>query len=274
MKGSNNYDMDKLLEKISTLEKENNELLRFKLNHLEEENKILKKNNEILTENIKKQGNQIMKLSSEINELKKNILKSPQNAKNQKNTEINPPKKSENSKIFEEPFEYELIYKEISSRLNKQVKNLKILYKASKDGDSPNIFHNKCDDILNTVCIYKSSKNRRFGGFTAQKWNSALGEYVNDKNAFLFSLDKKKIYPINPRKFAIFCSPNCGPSFGGEMCEIEVFGNEFLKKKKSAKTIESEGNSYNYFKDENALSEDGKGEGLELVEIEVYEVIL
>lgn len=274
MKESQNYDIDKLLEKISFLEKENNELLHFKVNHLEEENIILKKNNAILTENIKVQGNQIKELSSEINEIKKNILKNPKNVMKQKNIEIKHPAKSENKKIFEEPFEYELICKAISSRLNKQVKSFKILYIASKDGDNPKIFHDKCDDILNTLCIYKSSKNRRFGGFTTQKWNSALGEYIKDMNAFLFSLDKKKIYPIKTRKCAIFCSPNCGPCFGGEMCEIEVFGNEFLNKKKSAKTIESEGNSYNYFEDENALSEDGKGEGLELEEVEVYEVII
>jgi hypothetical protein len=274
MKDFKKYDIDKLLQKISDLEKENNELLHFKVNRLEEENIILKKNNVILTEDIKTQGNQIMKLSSEISEIKKMILKNPQNVMKKKNAEIKPATICEDNKILEYPFEYELISKAISSRLNKQVKNLKILYIASQDGDNPKIFHDKCDDIINTLCIYKSSKNRRFGGFTTQKWNSSLGEYIIDINAFLFSLDKKKIYPINPRKCAIFCSPNCGPSFGGEMCEIEVFGNEFLNNKKSTKTIESEGKSYIYNEDENALSEDGKGEGLELVEVEVYEVIL
>ena len=272
MNDCNNYDINKLLEKINLLEKENKELLNFKIKRLEEENNILRKNNVILTENIKTQGDQIMKLTSEIDEIKKNILKNPQNVINQKKTEIKPLSKNEIELIL--PIEYELIYKAISSRLNKQVKNLKILYKASKDGDSPKIFHDKCDDIINTLCIYKSKKNRRFGGFTTQKWNSASGEYIKDKNSFLFSLDKKKIYPNNPRKCAIFCSPNCGPSFGEELCEIEVFGNEFLNNKKSTKTIESEGKSYIYNEDEIALSEDGKGEGLELVEVEVYEVIL
>ena len=264
-----NYDIAKLLEKINLLEKENNELLHSKVKHLEEENIILRKNNAILTEKIKMQGNQFEELSLSINEIKKAIIKNPQKAMNQKNSEIKLPEKSEIKSI-----EYELIYKEISSKLKKQVKNLKILYKASKDGDCPKIFHKNCDDIKNTLCIYESKKNRRFGGFTTQKWNSALGEYIKDMNAFLFSLDKKKIYPNNPLKCAIFCSPNCGPSFGGEMCEIEVFGNKFLNNKNSVKTIESEGNSYNYYEDENALSEDGKGEGLELIEIEVYEVIL
>lgn len=268
----NNYDIAKLLEKINLLEKENNEILQFKVKQLEEENIILRKNNAILTEKLKVQGNQIEKLSLGINEIKKDIIKNLQKNMNQKNSEIKPPSKSENKQNL--PIEYELIYKEISSRLKKQVKSLKILYKASKDGDCPKIFHKNCDDIINTLCIYESKKNRCFGGFTTQKWNSSLGEYIKDMNAFLFSLDKKKIYPNNPRKCAIFCSPNCGPSFGGEMCEIEVFGNEFLNNKNSVKTIESEGNSYNYYEDENALSEDGKGEGLELIEIEVYEVIL
>lgn len=274
MNDPNDCNRDILLKKINFLEKQNKDILLSKVNQLEEENRNLKKNNELLNENIKVQENQIMKLSLEINEIKEIILKSPENILNLKNLEIKLPDKNENIKILEDPSDYELIYKAISSRLNKQVKKLKLLYKASKDGDSPKIFHDKCDDILNTLCIYKSSKNRRFGGFTTQKWNSDLGEYVKDINAFLFSLDKKMIYPIKPQKLAIFCSPNCGPSFGGEMCEIEVFGDEFLNKKKSAKTIESEGNSYNYFEEENALSEDGSGEGLELVEVEVYEVIL
>jgi hypothetical protein len=98
-----------------------------------------------------------MKLTSEIDEIKKNILKNPQNVINQKKTEIKPLSKNEIELIL--PIEYELIYKAISSRLNKQVKNLKILYKASKDGDSPKIFHDKCDDIINTLCIYKSKKS-------------------------------------------------------------------------------------------------------------------
>ena len=136
MNDCNNYDIDTLLEKINLLEKEKNLLLLSKVKHLEEENIILRRNNAILTENIKTQGNQIEKISSEINKINKNILKNPQNVVNQKNTEIKPPAKSENKQIL--PFEYEFIYKAISSRLKKQVKNLKILYKASKDGDMIN----------------------------------------------------------------------------------------------------------------------------------------
>lgn len=204
MNDCNNYDIDTLLEKINLLEKEKNLLLLSKVKHLEEENIILRRNNAILTEKIKTQGNQIEKISSEINKINKNILKNPQNVVNQKNTETKPPAKSENKQIL--PFEYEFIYKAISSRLKKQVKNLKILYKASKDGDSPKIFHDKCDDIINTLCIYESKKNRRFGGFTTQKWNSALGEYIKDMNAFLFSLDKKRYTQIilgNAQYFAV-----------------------------------------------------------------------
>ena len=63
MNDCNNYDINKLLEKINLLEKENKELLNFKIKRLEEENNILRKNNVILTENIKTQGDQIMKLT-------------------------------------------------------------------------------------------------------------------------------------------------------------------------------------------------------------------
>jgi hypothetical protein len=42
MNDCNNYDINKLLEKINLLEKENKELLNFKIKRLEEENNILR----------------------------------------------------------------------------------------------------------------------------------------------------------------------------------------------------------------------------------------
>ena len=58
-------------------------------------------------------------------------------------------------------------------------------------------FHEKCDNIPNTLVVIKSNKNRRFGGFTSEVWESDhLGKRKADKNAFLFSLDKKKFIQL------------------------------------------------------------------------------
>ena len=74
---------------------------------------------------------------------------------------------------------------------------MKKLYQATIDGDDAFDFHSKCDNILNTLVIIKSAGNRRFGGFTSKAWKSlSNGKYIDNKNAFLFSLDKQKIILI------------------------------------------------------------------------------
>lgn len=69
----------------------------------------------------------------------------------------------------------------------KQVAKLQLLYRASDDGYEAKNFHQKCDDIPNTVTLVRSSNGNVFGGFTTQKWDSHSG-YKEDKFAFLFSL--------------------------------------------------------------------------------------
>lgn len=87
-----------------------------------------------------------------------------------------------------------MIIPAIKERMNKEIKNITKLYQLSIDGDDPLIFHNKCDYIPNTLILYNSEGNRRFGGFASKSWNSENEEII-DKNCFLFSLDNKKIYP-------------------------------------------------------------------------------
>ena len=52
--------------------------------------------------------------------------------------------------------------------MKKNIKNNQKIYQASKDGDTPEIFHTKCDNINNTLVLYKSEGNRRFGGFASE----------------------------------------------------------------------------------------------------------
>ena len=89
------------------------------------------------------------------------------------------------SNILELITPFEGIYK----ILNKKVKEIKLIYQASKDGDKNKDFHSKCDGKENTLTLIKTTKGRKFGGFVNVKWVSSP-KYIKDENAFVFSLEK------------------------------------------------------------------------------------
>ena len=105
-------------------------------------------------------------------------------------------KKIESSKIIE-PGDFYPVAKGIKERLNKSIKDIKLLYRASKDGDGKE-FHTKCDGKQNTVTFVKTVNNRKFGGFANREWNSNNICY-QDQNAFLFSIDNNESYSIDIR---------------------------------------------------------------------------
>ena len=141
------------------------------------------------------------------------------------------------------------------------------------DGGDAVKFHSKCDNIPNTLTIIKSKGNRRFGGFTSKTWESEV-TFKKDKKAFLFSLDKNKIYSNKNDGYSIFCAKGFGPCFGyndQNGCTIEIFENPILRE--NLKTYESNSNSYNFYGDNNALSEDGQGNGIFAEEYEIFQTI-
>ena len=52
-----------------------------------------------------------------------------------------------------------------------EIKESKLLYRATRDGDTTKSFHNKCNNIKGTLMIVKTSKNYIFGGYTDENWN-------------------------------------------------------------------------------------------------------
>ena len=132
------------------------------------------------------------------------------------------------SQIIEEKKEYDFIIKRLKNvKLNKndnQINEnkkiiLKLLYRASKDGDNAKDFHLKCNKYKNTLIIIKTKKGLRFGGFTCESWEGNGDK--KDENAFCFSLDKYKIYNSIKGKSSIFVSPETGPAFGNCIFEIK-----------------------------------------------------
>ena len=153
-----------------------------------------------------------------------------------------------NKSVIMKENEFDLINLAIRSRLRKIINELKKLYQALIDGDDPLSFHSRCDNIPNTLLLIKSTGNRRFGGFTSAKWSSENAGYIDDKNAFLFSLDKQKIYSYSNNGKAIYNNKDYGPTFGDG--EIHISQHGILDNNLS--TYESNSNwNYYYHSDKN-----------------------
>lgn len=98
--------------------------------------------------------------------------------------------------------------------------NLKLIYKATRDGFSSKSFHEKCDGRTKTLTIIKTTSGNVFGGFAERAWLQD-GEIVTDPEAYIFSFinqDNKpfKVMCTNEGKDAIRCFSNHGPLFGAD----------------------------------------------------------
>ena len=127
--------------------------------------------------------------------------------------------------IIKEESEIFFVMQKIRDYLGKNpVFNL--LYRASDHGDKANIFHNKCDSVNMTLVILIDHNNNRFGGFTTREWSGNCVQKMDEK-AFIFNVEKVKIYEVLPNQTAIGCYPNFGPIFFG--CQIRVYDNFFTR---------------------------------------------
>jgi len=270
------------MKKIELIKKDNNVNIKFEL-------EVMFKKHEINIELVSKDQNLEM-IEKELKELKVNYDKIIiENKELKKRIEILENEMKEIKKILNPDFninrikignksvimkenEFDLIHLAIKSRLNKEVKELKKLYQATIDGDGGLNFHSRCDNIPNTLVLIKSAGNRRFGGFTSAQWSSpSSGEYKDDPNAFLFSLDKQKIYSYKKNGKAIYNRKDCGPIFGNG-CDIWI-GQHGIQEKHLHTYESSSSCSYNFNGDNNALSEDGKCSSIYAAEYEVFQVI-
>ena len=263
-----NENLKKENEKL----KEENQILRQNQNASNEYNllnqKLLEYKNKISKEfeeykNIKEKEiqqyiDQINKLESENNKYQSEIEKLSKLCSNKisKNMRII------KGEIIQDNNELEFLTNRICQEHKKITLNL--LYKARVDSDSAQIFHERCDKAPSSLVLVKTTKNKRFGGFTKMSWaGNAVDKKDND--AFIFSLDKMKIYNIIPDEDAIGCYPAYGPIFLG--CQIRIYDKAF---EKGGTTFEKE---LNYQTEEDYELTDGEQQ-FGVQEIEVYEVIL
>jgi hypothetical protein len=150
-----------------------------------------------------------------------------------------------NSHIINEPEDIQFISKylktiELGDAKNKKafIEDIilyKLVYRASRDGDSAREFHKRCDDIGPNIVFIKTDDNLIFGGFTMNNWGNIKGQketIKEDPESFCFSLalekddendekekdeKKEKIRNIYQHKDeedkAIFCRKDYGPTF-------------------------------------------------------------
>lgn len=108
--------------------------------------------------------------------------------------------------------------KKLKETFPKQKIEFRLIYCGSQDGFSVVDFHQKCDNIPNTLIIVRSVEGNVFGGFTKVEWDSTYSGYKTDSSAFIFSLVNKTETPLvmecEEPEFAVFNDNSLGPVFG------------------------------------------------------------
>ena len=134
--------------------------------------------------------------------------------------------------ILESADDYSFIVNILSNLFNTTNITFEQIYKASCFGDNTNAFHNKCDNIKNTLMLIITDDKRRFGGFTSVEWDKS-NKYKYDDKAFLFSLDSFEVYYIldKYKDKAINCRENFyAPIFGDDLFIFDGFFSSKLNK--------------------------------------------
>ena len=107
----------------------------------------------------------------------------------------------------------------VSHFIDKNNFEFNLLYRGTKDGDDSEIFHKLCDNKKNILVLIETTKNRKFGGFCSIGYKS-LGNNQIDNSAFIFSLDKLKIYNVINNNTAVFWNSSYGPMFAGSKLAV------------------------------------------------------
>ena len=128
-----------------------------------------------------------------------------------------------------------------------QDKNIlfELLYQATRDGDSNQVFHSRCDNKGSTMTFIKIENGRRLGAYTSLSFTQS-NNWVNDSKAFLFSLDNKSKYNIKSSNYAFLDYSNNGnPIYWfGYDGNIGVY-DKFLSLNNNSCYINKEYNTYN-----------------------------
>ena len=242
-----------LKSRLTDLVKNNNSMNNI-LSEKETQINDLENKIETIINNNNNMNNLLREKESQINGLENKISTITTIIKNNNNIKVY------KGQIIKNKDELEFLTQRISQLYRRITLNL--LYKATADSDRAEIFHEKCDNANSSIVLIESGNGRRFGGFTTCNWRGN-NTNKNDDNAFIFSLDKMRIYNIIPGEEAIGCYRNYGPVFMG--CQIKINDEAFSK----GGTTFLKGCNYKTSED---YELSGGLKAFSVKEIEVYEV--
>ena len=151
----------------------------------------------------------------------------------------------------------------VKSWLNNRRFKANLLFRMSEDGESFDIFHNKCDNKGITIVFIETIDGYRFGGYTELLWDNYSHE-KNDKSTFIFSFNYREKYTKRNNEYSIGCYKDNGPRFG--------YGPQiWFDYKTSLKNGKSENSSSNSFVLNNKFV-DGKSFWT-TKELEIFQII-
>ena len=208
-----------------------------------------------LCDTIKAQANDIKDLKERVNILEQKMKKLGEN------NIIRRIKNKDNliGDIIKNEEQYNLICDYIDK--NKDFK-FELSHKGTKDGDTYNIFHKKCDNQGPTISIIESTDGQIFGGYASKSWDINNKSDITDPDNFLSNINIKKKYCVSNNKglsYGNICD------FGGDSFhELWLYNNYFSKNSGC-----DNGNGYNF---KNYELSGGKN-FYKVKECEVYKVI-
>ena len=173
----------------------------------------------------------------------------------------------EDSNIISPNDDSTFILDQIKMNNKESIKDIKLIYRATRDGDSYDNFFNKCNEKNNIIEFIKTDNNTIFGGFTKKGFIKASNTVFKDDNAFVFSFINKKIYPVKKNKEAIRCCSCCCPQFYKET--IYLYHN-FLTS--TSNFVGKKNNDYyDGFTEDYELN--NKKSSFKVTELEIYQII-
>jgi len=204
-----------------------------KVNQLEEENKSLKRD----IKDIKEKFNLFEKYFADEIKYKKMIEEF-----------------GIDSEIIKQTEDLEFLTKRLinnDENLKQKKINYNLIYRATRDGDSLNNFHNRVDNKRSHLSIIETYKGLKFGVFIEQLLKQT-GNSLNDNKSFVFSLNLKKIYNAKYGAYNINDSSGCLIDlYGHPICIVE----NCLSNNKSYTCVKSKAdNSYTGFEKDYELN--------------------
>ena len=190
---------------------------------------------------------------------------------NTENTKFNYDSFLDETHIIEERKQIDLILNKIKlsfKESNKNFINLKLIYSAIEDGDSAEDFHKKCDGHAPIIIFIKTDKDVIFGGYTEVPFFSSKKKKGNkDDNAFIFSIDKMKIFEVEKGTIATCSLKNYGPVFYGYEHENIFLMDDFFSDRGN---VARKGDRYKTTED---FEINNGEENFYVKELEVYQVL-